>query len=235
MNKAQTRTLGMLFGVRQHGLSRTAAFPADSRARELYAVVDTCIKNIEKYAATQAQHARALKEKTAQKKVSLESLRKAMGVVWRTVRSMSSSMPGIEERFRLPSNKDAQTWLAAARAFVAESESVAEEFVRRGMPPDFVEDLKAKMRAFEQAVDGQAQKSAEQVAATASLGEAAEQGLKAVRELDAIVRNTYANDAAELAAWESASHVERAPRPAEGDDEEEEQQQPAATPEAMKV
>jgi hypothetical protein len=49
----------------------------------------------------------------------------------------------------------------------------------------------------------------------------AEQGLEAVHELDAIVRNVYADNAAELAAWESASHVERAPRRADDDEEEE--------------
>jgi hypothetical protein len=228
MNKAQTRILGMLFSVRQHGLSRAAAFPANSRGRELYAVVDTSIKDIERYAATQAQHARALKEKTAQRKVASDALRKAMGAISRTARSMSPSAPGMEERFRLPSNKDGQTWLAAARAFVAEGEPLADEFVRRGMPADFVDDLKARILGFEQSADGQAQKSAEQVAATASLAGAAERGLEAVRELNAIVRNIYADNEAELAAWESASHVARAPRRAE-------EEEPADAPETVKV
>ena len=47
------------------------------------------------------------------------------------------------------------------------------------------------------------------------VAEAAEIGLAAVRELDAIVRNIYRDNEAELAAWESASHVENAPRRAE--------------------
>ncbi|HEX7317308.1 MAG TPA: hypothetical protein VF297_25645 [Pyrinomonadaceae bacterium] len=228
MNKAQTRILGMLYSVRQHGLSRTAAFPANSRGHELYAAVDTSIKNIERYAATQAQHARALKEKTAQRKIAFEVLRQMLGAISRTARSMSPSTPGMEERFRLPSNREAQTWLATARAFVTEAESLAEEFIRRGMSPGFVDDLKARILAFEQSTDGQAQKSAEQVAATASLAEAAEQGLAAVRELGAIVLNIYADNDAERAAWESASHVERAPR-------REEEEAPEPAPETAKV
>lgn len=230
MNKAQTRILGMLFSVRQYGLSRTNAFPANSRGRELYTAVNTSIKNMEKYAATQAQHARALKEKTAQRKVAFDAVRKAMGAISRTARSMSSSAPGIEERFRLPSNKDAHTWLATARAFADEGELLAEQFVGRGMAPDFADDLKARILAFEQSADGQAQKSAEQVAATASLAEAAAQGLEAVRELSVIVRNVYADNDAELAAWESASHVERAPRRAEEEEEEEETPPPPPQP-----
>ena len=225
MNKSQTRIQVMLYGVRQHGLSRTTAFPANSRGRELYAAVDTSAKNMERYAAEQALHTNALREKSAQRKVAFDALRKALGVISRTGRSMSPSAPGMEERFRLPSNRDGLTWLAAARAFVTESEPLIEEFIGRGMPPDFVDDLKARILAFEQAVDGQTKKSAEQVAATAGLAEAAQQGLVAVRELDAIVRNVYAGNEAELAAWESASHVERAPQRAQ-----EEEPAPAPAP-----
>src|SRR5215207_3517394 len=122
MKKSQTRILEMLFGVRQHGLSRTAAFPANSRGGELYVAVDTNIKNMERHAAEQAMHAHALREKTAQRKLAFDALRKAMGVIKRTARSMSPSAPGLEERFRLPSNRDAQTWIATARAFVTEGE-----------------------------------------------------------------------------------------------------------------
>jgi hypothetical protein len=133
---------------------------------------------------------------------------------------MSPSTPGIEERFRLPSNRDAQTWIAFGRGFVTAAEPITDEFVGRGMPPDFIDDLKARILAFEQAVDSQAQKSAAQVASTAALAAAVEQGLVAVRELDVIVRNVFAGNDAELAAWESASHVERAPRRAEEEEEE---------------
>ena len=212
MNKAQTRVLEMLLSVRQFGLSRAAAFPANSRGRELYNAVDTSIRNMESHAATQALHAHALREKTAQRKVALDALRRSMGAISRTARSMSASAPGLAERFRRPPNKDGRVWVATAHAFVTEAEPLAEEFVGRGMPPDFVDELKAHILAFEQSEDGQAQKSAEQVAATAALAEAAEQGLGAVRELDPIVRNVYASNDAELAAWESASHVARAPR-----------------------
>jgi hypothetical protein len=34
----------------------------------------------------------------------------------------------------------------------------------------------------------------------------------ALRKLDPIIRNKYANDPATLAAWTSASHIERAPK-----------------------
>jgi hypothetical protein len=221
MQKSEIRILEMSVRVRQYILSRTAAFPDSSRGHELYVTVDTSIKNMERLAATQAMHGHAVREKTAQKKIADAALRTLMEAIFRTARSMSKLFPGIEEKFRLPSNKDGQTWLAFGRAFSTEAEPLADEFVGRGMSPDFIDDLKARIHAVEQSLDGRAQKSAERVASTAGVAEAVEQGVEAVRELSAIVRNIYANNEAELAAWESASHVERAPRRADDDEEEE--------------
>jgi hypothetical protein len=82
-----------------------------------------------------------------------------------------------------------------------------------------VDDLKARILAVEQAVDGRAQQSGGRVAATAAVANAAKQGLADVRELDAIVRNIYAGNEAELAAWESASHVERPAQRAQKEEE----------------
>ena len=50
------------------------------------------------------------------------------------------------------------------------------------------------------------------VTATATVESGAERGMNAVRKIDVVVRNTYRNDAATLAAWESARHVESSPR-----------------------
>ena len=108
-----------------------------------------------------------------------------------------------------------QTWLATARGFVTEAEPLKDEFVRRGMAPGFIDDLKARILAVVQADDAQQTAENARIGTTADLAAAIQQGLADVRELDAIVRNTYAGNEGELAAWESASHVERAPRRAE--------------------
>jgi hypothetical protein len=215
MKKSEIRILDMVRHVRQHGQPRAAAFPANSRGHELYATVGTSAVNMERSSAEQAMHAHAYGEKTAQKNVADEALHDLMVTVYRTARSMSRDFPGAAEKFRLPSKRDGETWLATARGFVIDAVPFNDEFIRRGMAPDFIDDLKARILAVEQATAGQAQAWAARVTATASLAEAAQMGLKAVRELDPIVRNIYADNEAELAAWESASHVERAPRRAE--------------------
>jgi hypothetical protein len=189
--------------------------------------VGVSIVNMERYSAEQAVHAHAYSEKSAQKNVADEGLHDLMRSINRTARSMSREFLGSKEKFRLPSNKDGETWLVTARGFSTEVVPLEEEFVRRGIAPDFVDDLKARIHAVEQAAEGQAQAWAARVVATAALAGAAQQGLEAVRELDVIVRNIYADNEAELAAWESANHVERAPRRAEEEEEPPNQPPPA--------
>ena len=225
MKKSEIRILDMLRGVRQHGQQRAAAFPANSRGHELYAIVGTSVVNMERFSAEQAMHAHAYSEKSAQKNVADDALHDLMEAMSRTARSMSRTFPGVAEKFRLPSRNDGETWLATARGFSTDAVPLNDEFVRRGMAPDFVDDLKARILAVEQAAAGQTQAWAGRVTSTASLAEAAQQGFEAVRELTPIVLNIYEGNDAERVAWESASHVERAPRHAE-----EEEPPPAPAP-----
>lgn len=52
----------------------------------------------------------------------------------------------------------------------------------------------------------------ERVAATAQLGENIRQMMIAIRILDRVMRNIYIDNPGKIAAWISASHVERAPK-----------------------
>lgn len=212
MKKTETRVLEMMYKVRQFILARSAAFPVGSRGHELYEALGTHIGNMETHSAAQSMRSHALKEKTVQKKVAYAALRKALGAIFRTARSMARTVTGIEEKFRLPSNRDVQTWLATARAFLNEAEPHVDEFVRRGMASDFIDDLKARILAVEQSVDSKAEHSTERAASTAGVAEASGAGLKVVEELEPIIQNIYNGNDAEIAAWQTASHVTRTPR-----------------------
>ena len=65
--------------------------------------------------------------------------------------------------------------------------------------------------AFEATFSTTASATAEHVEATAKTGENIRLGMVAVR-IDGVVKNKYANDVGKLAAWTSASHVEKAPK-----------------------
>jgi hypothetical protein len=105
----------------------------------------------------------------------------------------------------------------AARAFKADAEPLKAHFIAHEMSADFLEELQEDIDDFESAMSDQSTGVGTRVAAGAALDEIIQGGNDIVRKLDAIVRNKYANNAAVLAEWTSASHTERAPRRAKPD------------------
>jgi hypothetical protein len=220
MKNLEVRILEMLISVRQFGGAHADVFPAGSRGAELLAAVGAAIVDLESLSSTQTSHARAAKEKTAQKNAAVNALREEMEAVSRTARVMAQASPGLQDKFRMPRKAGAQTLLLTARAFETDAEPLKAEFMRRGLAANFFESFRSRIEAVELIIDGMAQKSAARVSATAAVAEAAERGRLAVRELDAVVQNTFRGDPARLAEWESVSHVERAPRRAGAEKEE---------------
>jgi hypothetical protein len=212
MTDSEIRRLEMFIRVRQYGRTRDTSFPADSRAHELLTEIDAIIAELESHTAAQSAGARASMQGTTLKASARAELREDLEAINHTARAMSHAIPGIEDKFRLPRNSGDQAWLAAARSFATEIVPLKAEFIRRGLPAEFVEDLHADVQAFADAVDAKTQHAGAKVAATAAIDGAVERGMNVVRELDAVVRNVFRNDPSALAEWTSASHTERAAR-----------------------
>jgi hypothetical protein len=212
MNDAATRRLEMFIRVREFGTTRTNVLKTAARGDEVLTELGAGITTLETHATAQASGTRAGKERTTQRSAAFAALREDLEAINRTARALALSTPGLDDKFRLPRNASVQVWLAAARSFAQDAEPLKAEFVRRGLPDDFIDDLKADIGELEQTINRQAQDTGARIAATAAIDDAIERGMNAVIEIDAIVRNKFRNDPATLAEWTSASHVERAPR-----------------------
>jgi hypothetical protein len=199
----------MFIRVRSFGVAHASSFPANSRGAEVLAIINTVVTEMEGHAAAHESDKRASREGTTLKAVAHDALREEMEAINRTARAMAMTMPGLNDKFRLPHNQGEQAWLASARAIAQDVVPHKTEFIRRGHSSTFVEDLNASITSFEDSINHRAQKTGERVAARVALDEAIDRGLNAVRELDAIVRNIFRDDPATLAAWTSARHTER--------------------------
>ncbi len=104
------------------------------------------------------------------------------------------------------------TKYSSAGAFHTELLPYDADFVAYGLSATFRADLNATADAFEASFSNTASATAEHVEATADTAAKVRQGMVIVRVLDGIVKNRYANDPGKLAAWISASHVEKAPK-----------------------
>jgi hypothetical protein len=214
----------MILRVRDYGAEQAASFPtATTLGGELFATVREAAEELAGHIAARSSSSSSARQGTVSKSVARAALLDMLEMIRDTARSMSQTMPGLDTKFRIPRNMSDQELLGAAQAFATDAAALKQEFLRFAMPADFLEDLDEQIADFESASARQHTGKGRQVMATAALDDALGRALTAVRQLDAIVRNTFRKDPARLAAWETARHVKRAARSKEG-------AQPPATP-----
>lgn len=212
MNDLERRRLEMFIRVREFGSAHTAQFPPTSFAGEQFAVVNSAIDALETHASAQTSGKSTAQQAATSKAVARDELMRDLEAISRTARAMGQNVPGLADKFRMPHNQSHQTVLTVARAALSDALPFKPEFIKRGMPANFLEDLQDDIDVMEEAIARKAQGAGSQVAATAAIDTEIERGMNAVRQLDPVMRNTFANDPATLAEWQSASHVERPPR-----------------------
>jgi hypothetical protein len=143
-----------------------------------------------------------------------EAVREDVEAIVRTARVIGEDKPGFDDKFRMPRGDNDQHLLDLARGIAAilADPVVKAEFISHAMPLDFVEDLNAGIAALQEAISDQSEGRAGIKSAGVSIDETIAGGMKIARKMDVVVKNFYRNNAAVLAEWETARHVERAPR-----------------------
>jgi hypothetical protein len=217
MKDTEQRGYEMLLRSDEYGTARATVFSPESAGGLLFASLHTEIGIIEDTAGKQSSGFSAKEEGTAMRAIARENLRNQMEAMRRTAVSLAltGTMPGLENRFRMPRSNNDQLLINTARAFAQDATPLAASFISYGLAQSFLADLNTAITEFEQAINKQNAARDTHVTATTAIDEALERGINIVRQLDAIVRNKYADDAPQLAAWESASHIERSPQRSE--------------------
>lgn len=194
--------------VRDFGAENAADFKAGTPGGDNMAAVGAAVDAMESAGAAQASGAAS--QMTMGKSLALAAIRSRLRAIRRTARAIAVDDPPVAELFRMPAGSNEQVWLAAARAFIANATPIQAQFVAYGMRASFLTDLQSDIDEYDAAVAARDAATDAQIAATASIETAVHNGLDALRRLRGIVRNIYDNNPAKLAAWISASHVERA-------------------------
>ncbi|MBK9527397.1 MAG: hypothetical protein IPO41_03545 [Acidobacteria bacterium] len=210
MNDNDRRRYEMLVRVKQFGIDNAGDFSgiATTKFTEIDAIVGATDSEAAKQQAGFGEAAQQFEVKDSVR----EDLRDEMSAISRTAKSMEYEFDGIADKFRFQRNMNDVEMLAKARAFVTEATPYNADFIAYGMPTTFAADLTALADAFEASFATTASATAEHVAATAETASKIREGMIAVRTVDGIVQNKYANDPGKLAAWLSAKHVEKAPK-----------------------
>ncbi len=219
MNDRDQRRYDRLPRVQTFGRENAADFTPASKAKTLFANVDKRITDLDEAKAGQ-QPARVSKE------TLLDALVLDFKNISRTARAIALTENGFASPYRIPDNpsESAITTHADALLLLLEDQAtdsaavktakaaLRTKFIAYELPADFVADLRADREAIRTANQHNQGETQEGVENTEAIGQILGLAANDVQELDTIMRNKYARNPAKLAAWESASRVERAPQ-----------------------
>jgi len=195
--------------VQAFGRENFAGADASSFVALKLAVIDSVLTALESYTGAQAAGLSAARQNTLKRAAARRELLRLLNAISRTARTMEELDPTLFQKFRVPHGEGDQAVLAAAVSFSTAARAVQAEFVKRGLPENFIEQLESRTEALREAVALKIESRRSHVTATAVINNQVERGLTAVRQLDSFMRNTYADEPAKLVAWVSASRVER--------------------------
>lgn len=160
------------------------------------------------------------REGTEGREKARTALRQMLKSAWDTHKAIALDHPDIKGRFESPSkSKTDQALVTTARAYIAAVVPNPDLFTEYGLPADFFTDLRLKADALETSTALQNTGVNAGVNSTAAVEETLQQLDEAVERLNMVVSNKYRDNPSKLAAWESASRVERAPRRQPEDDD----------------
>lgn len=200
--------------VTEFGTAHAADFPATGFAGESFAELARVTGELRQFAVAKTSHQTTRRRQTTAKSSAREALLEDLRAINRSARAMARRIPGIDDKFRMPRKLNDQAFLTVALMFAADAEPLAEEFAKYELPANFLADLRADIAAFEKACADQSSAQNSATDANETIDDLIATGLDIVRDLDAVVKNRYRNDALTLSAWTRAAHVERPARAA---------------------
>jgi hypothetical protein len=157
---------------------------------------------------------------TASRDDAREDLRDLLEAIVRTARAIDETKPGFAEGYRGPSQLSDRSLLDLAIGIARIAPPHQADFLSHAMPPDFLEALAAGIAKLQQTMTDQSEGQAGVKSAGVDIEETMDHGMSVRRRMDAVARNVYRDDPAVLAEWETASHIEQAPKKKKGGPEE---------------
>ena len=137
----------------------------------------------------------------------LLELMRSVNRIGRTVSPLE--FPGLREQLRMPRGDGYRRLIAAAGSFIQVARAYKAVFLVRGLDPDFIEQIEAKIPELEAASTVINHGKAQRIGSTAGLADLARRGMEGLRELDAILSHQFRRDPALLVSWKGAARVQR--------------------------
>ena len=206
MTKKAIPMYQMLLRVREFGGARRDLFPARSVAGKLFAAVGAVADALQQHDSHELVASGGEQDAAASKVAARAALRRHVRAIART--AAVAETPELGAAFRVSLDCNDERLLAQARTLLQEAKPFAGTFVAHELPSNFLGQLQASVDAFERALRERASGRDRRVAARARFEASMDEGVRAIRRLNAIVPNKLNDDPTGIATWNLARRVD---------------------------
>jgi hypothetical protein len=217
MNHQVTSLTSAFKNVDAFGIANAADFPPASMGGQQFALIHAAVPQTATLGAAQVSGADAAHSSVMSKVAGRFHLHDdLLGITTAAHSLVLLGTAGLDGKFLMPRSGGDQALLNSARAFQTDAAAFSAQLISLGLPATFLTQLGTDITAFEASITAKGAGVGAQAGATGGLENTAHQAAIALHVLKTIVPNIYKNNPAKLAAWATASHVEKhtpVPRP----------------------
>lgn len=187
-------------------------FPASSLGGKMIAALRAEVALFRELAVQQTASSDDSRMHVDNKDKAFIEIFKLLKKISRAAQALDDVIPNLKAKFHTPRNRSQKSLNTLARTYYRESEGFESEFIGCNLPETFRADLLTLIQKIETTQNALDFASHTQGSATGGLRESIRRQSRLSTQIDKLVRNTYDADAAKIAGWEIASHLEHAPR-----------------------
>ena len=210
MNDTVNSSLQTFRRMNEFCSARTADFAPASLGSQLITKLPTQLSDLTNLVGTHTAGQGATRQGTELRANARDDLRSRVKRFNRTAQAVAITVPGLDNKFRLPRGDNDEELLACARAIARDADEFKDHFIAHEMPATCIDDLKVSITRFENSMDDQSGAVGDRMSSRVAINQKLEELMLTRRQLNPIMENKYADDPATLAEWTRASHIMRA-------------------------
>jgi uncharacterized phage infection (PIP) family protein YhgE len=203
MIRSKIQKYEMLTRVTDYATKNSSLFPKKTAGAELVKNLQTVAGKLSETKASQSAAKDRVRTSRNQRLAKLEDLRSQLDAIHQTAAALKI------EGFSLPEGAGVSTLFDAASNYAEAVEPLKTEFVRHGLPSDFIENLNSAAEDLRAAIAEQVDARGRRKAAIQEFDQALEEGLDYLSRFEALLTNTMSENPSVMASWEVARRVER--------------------------
>jgi len=203
MNQTKIQRYEMLTRVADFAARNVSLFPKKTAALELTKDIQSAVARLSQSKTTQTAARDQLRAIRSQRLAKLAALRSQVDAIHETAEALKIT------GFSLPAKKGTSALFDTARSYATSVAALKSQFVRHGLPSEFIDNLESAAEDLQAAIDIQVTARGQLKGAIQDFDKTLDEAQGYLERFEALLSNSMADNHSVMAAWEVARRIDR--------------------------